>query len=61
MKNVRGRCARWLICADGKVVGTDYTCEKSAWRKAGLYAYECTNQDEPYCPVMSVQREEIER
>ena len=51
---------RWLILADGVVVGVEYSSEFKARRKANLYAYECEQQDEPYFPKMTVEREEID-
>lgn len=51
---------RWLIKADGKVVGTEYNSEKKAWKKANQYASECETQDEPYYPLMTVECEETE-
>lgn len=51
---------RWLILADGVVVGVEYSSELKARRKAILYAYECEYQDEPYFPKMTVKREEID-
>ena len=51
---------RWLILADGVVVGVEYNNERKAWYKANIYAYECEQQDEPYFPKMTVEREEID-
>ena len=51
---------RWLILADGVVVGVEYSSEIKAWRKARVYEYECSQQDEPYFPKMTVEREEID-
>ena len=51
---------RWLIKADGMLVGTEYDSEKKAWRKARQYEAECADQDTPCYPLMTVESEEIE-
>ena len=50
---------RYLVKANGIVIDHAET-EKKAWRKARNYEYECSNQDEPCFPKMSVEYEVID-
>ena len=49
---------RYIIKANGIVIDHAET-EKKAWRKANTYAYECSEQDEPCFPKMTVEKETI--
>ena len=48
---------RYLIKADGEVIGHADTKEQ-AWRRAIIYRYECENQEkDPFAPVIEVVKE----
>jgi len=49
---------RWVIKADGKVVGYEYSLKK-ANRFAGDYAEKVHWQDDPWFPKMTVEKETI--
>ena len=59
-ENTKHTARRWLILANGHVVGTEYRSEGKAWRQAWEYAEHVANQDIPSFPHMSVIAEEIE-
>jgi len=51
---------RWVIKADGRTVAYDYGTEQDAWCYARFYEYHCMNQDDPFDPEMTVEKEEAE-
>ncbi len=51
---------RWLIKADGSLVGVEYGSESKAVKRANMYAMHCMNQDDPYYPTMTVEEDTTE-
>lgn len=51
---------RWVIKADGVIVGYEYSSERKARERAIQYAMECEEQDDPWFPKMTVEEERIE-
>ena len=59
VKNTKNNAVRWTIKADGMIVGHEYNSEGKAWSWAYSYADHCANQDIPYFPKMTVEKETI--
>ena len=56
IKKQRDGAVRWLVKANGEVVGVEHSEEK-AKRRAQIYYYRCCQQDEPCDPEMTIEKE----
>lgn len=49
---------RYVIIADGKVIGHAFT-KKKAMEIAFEYEYECIYQDDSFYPIMEIKTEDL--